>query len=118
MRKILGIPHSFYSRVSNERVRVQSGMTMFSSSVRKLQLKLLGQVVNDPRKQILKEVTFHGDTLDTETSAYVRRVGRPRQNWTDQLISIMRQAAGTYEVWMQAVSSAEVWREVSSRAVL
>ena len=99
----MGIPHCFYLQVSNERVYTWSEWHgYFSGSVLKLHSNLLGQVLNDPRKLILKEVTFHGDTLDTETSAYVRRVGRPRQNWTDQLISIMRQAAGTYEVWMQA----------------
>ena len=108
----------FYSRISNAQVRKESGMTEFSKSVRKLQLKLLGQVLMDPRKQILRDVTLHaGDTLVSETAAYVRRVGRPRQNWTDQLTSIMRHAAGSLDVWMHTARSTKMWQEVFSRVV-
>ena len=80
LRKLLGIKHSFWSRVSNAKVRQIAGQTPFSETVRASQFKLLGQVLMDPHKQILREVAFHGGDLQTpETAAYVRRVGRPKQ---------------------------------------
>ena len=118
LRRILGIPCYFISRVSNEKVRSESGMTQFSKSVLKSQLRLLGQVLNDPRKHSLKEVTFHGQTDVTQTAAFVRRTGRPRQNWADQLTHKMKQAAGSLNMWAQAAGSAKIWKEVASRVVL
>ena len=90
LRKMLGIKPSFVSRISNARVRQIAGTAPFSATVRTLQFKLLGQVLTDPCKQVLREVAFHGgDALTPETSAYVRKIGRPKQNWTDELVSIV-----------------------------
>ena len=85
--------------------------------MRKAQLQLLGQVNGNDKKKVLKEVTFHGDTLDPETSAYVRRVGRPRQNWTEQLLAIMKKAAGSNDCWQRAVACPRVWNEIVARAI-
>ena len=94
LRKVLGIPSAYFSRVSNDRVRNLTGQGKFSTTVRKAQLKLLGDVLTNPDKALLKKVAFHGDTLVPETAAFVRRVGRPRQNWTEQLLGMTRDAAG------------------------
>ena len=107
--------HFVYSRVSNKSVQEQCCLKQLSQTIREMQLKLLGKVLTDPRKQVLREVAFHKDSLDSETSAFVRRVGRPRQNWTEQLIGVMKQAAGTFERWVQAAGCAIVWRDVSAR---
>ena len=109
LRQILRIPCSYISRVSNQRVREQCGMQPFSKAVRTAQLQLLGPVITNDRKKVQKEVTFHKDSLESETSAFVSRVGRPRQNWTEQLLTIMKQAAGTNEHWLRAVSSSKDW---------
>ena len=117
-RQILKIPRSYVSRVSNQRVRQQCGMQPFSKTVRRAQLQLLGQVITDEKKKVLKEVTFHEGSLESETSAFVRRVGRPRQNWTEQLILIMKQAAGSNENWLRAVGCSKVWNDIADRATL
>ena len=118
LRRILKIPAAFYSRVSNKIVLERSCVELFSKSVRKLQLKLLGQVVTNPGKSALKHVAFHGTSLVSETSAYVRRIGRPRQNWTDQLMQMMQEAAPTQEVWARTVGSLQSWQEITSRILL
>ena len=117
LRRILKVPPAFYSRVSNKSVLERSGLELFSASVRKLQLKLLGQVITNPCKSVLKQVAFHGSSLVAETSAYVKRIGRPRQNWTEQLIRLMKEAASTTEAWTRAVGSLNGWQEVSSRII-
>ena len=80
------IPSPFISRVSNATVRQRSGHQQLSLLIRKAQLRLYGQVLNTPQKKPLREVAFHRGSLTPETAAYVRRVGRPRQNWTEQLM--------------------------------
>ena len=113
LRKMLGIKHSFISRVSNARVRQVAGQAPISAAIRTSQLRLLGQVLTDPCKSVLKEVAFHGgDNLTPETSAYVRKVGRPKHNWTDQLVGIMRQAAGSLQEWNRIAGSYGAWMEV------
>ena len=114
LRKILRIPHSFYSRVSNADVCLRAGCRMLSSSIRESQLKLLGRVMHDPAKKVLRNVAFHGETETSETAAWVRRRGRPRQNWTEQLMQQMQQACGSAASWNEAVQSAQKWNEVVS----
>ena len=90
---MLKVSPSFISRVSNVRVRQIAGEEPFSKLVRATQLKLLGQVFMDPQKKLLRQVAFLADGLTPATDAYVRKVGRPKHNWADQLTNIMKQAA-------------------------
>jgi hypothetical protein len=116
LRKMLGIKHSFWSRVSNAEVRKIAGQPPFSETVRSSQLKLLGQVFIDPQKRALRDVAFHaGDPLTPETAAYVRRVGRPKQNWTDQLCGLMRQVASSSEDWFRITRSQKEWCKAAAR---
>jgi hypothetical protein len=95
LRTLLRIPPSFVSRVSNETVRARACQVCISSTIRSAQLEFLSKVILDPSKKILKDVAFHGDTVTSRTSACARRVGRPKHNWTDQLIAIAVRAAGS-----------------------
>ena len=116
LRKMLGIKHSFWSRVSNAEVRQIAGQPPFSETVRSSQFKLLGQVLIDPQKRALRDVAFHaGDPLTPETAAYVRRVGRPKQNWTDQLCGLMRQVASSSEDWFRITRSQKEWCKAAAR---
>lgn len=109
LRKMFKIPVAFISRISNEEVRRRAQQPAFSGSVKALQFKLLGQVLMDPAKKVLKEVAFHGSVLVPATAAFVRKVGRPRHNWTEQLVNAARQASGSLQHFMEATRSAERW---------
>ena len=85
LRKMLQIPASYVSRVSNEAVRKTAGQDALSNMVRTAQLKLMGKVLNDDAKRILRDVAFQGSTTLSANAAYVRRIGRPRHNWTEQV---------------------------------
>ena len=87
LRKILRIPSAFLSRVSNDKVRARAAQQPFSVRVASLQMRLFNEVLTCPHKAELKRVAFHGESLVPETAAWVRRVGRPRQNWTDQMLA-------------------------------
>ena len=88
LRRILRIPHAYYSRTSNQTVLQRAGCRKLSETIRESQLNLLRKVLNDPALRILKETAFHGQTLVPETAAWVRRRGRPRQNWIEELMRV------------------------------
>ena len=116
LRKMLGIAPSYFSRTSNARVRQIAEHRPFSEQVPESQLKLLGQVLTNPAKHFLRAVAFHGgQSLVPETSAYVRKQGRPKHNWTDQLVLMMKQAAGSLQEWQRATSSYTSWCQVMAR---
>ena len=51
-------------------------------------------MLTNSEKEALKHATFHGGSRISETAYWVRRVGRPRHNWTEQLLAVMVQKAG------------------------
>ena len=116
--KIFGIPPSFVSRISNATVLQQAGKKKVSCDIRAAQLKLLGEVLMDPERSLLRKVAFHRQSLILITSAWVRRVGRPKQNWTDQLVQAMQSAAGSLTEWEKIEISPEKLTRVVSSLVL
>ena len=92
LRRVLRIPHSFYSRVSNASVLEQAGCKKLSDTIRSAQIALLDDVLQNPALRVLKQASFHGDTLTSQTAAWVRRRGHPRQNWTEQVMKMKSDA--------------------------
>ena len=85
IRKILKIPHSYFSRVSNASVLQRASCLTLSDMIKKAQLKLFDAVLEDPDKAELRRAAFHGQSQTPESAFWVRRRGRPRQNWTEEL---------------------------------
>ena len=85
LRRILRIPPSFVSRVSNATVLHRAGCKKLSDTIRDAQIKLLDKVLHDPSLDVLKKASFQG-TLTSQTATWVRRRGKPRQNWIEQLM--------------------------------
>ena len=90
----------------------------FSKLVRATQLKLLGQVFMDPNKKQLRQVAFQADGLTPATEVFVRKVGRPKHKWADQLTNIMKQAAGSLQNWLQITTSMRRWNMVAARVLM
>jgi hypothetical protein len=88
LRQAFGIAHSFRSRVSNQRVREIAGRQPLSQQIKDVQLKLLEKVLTVPSKKELRDATFLPQTDIPLTSAYVRKVGKPRHNWAEQLLKM------------------------------
>jgi len=51
----------------------------------KQQLLLFGKVARENSENLLRSLTFVGNTTQPATSFYVRRVGRPRNEWATML---------------------------------
>ena len=86
LRQILKIPCSFVSRISNARVFAKAGVKPFSEQLLGRQLLLLGKVARSPDGGPCRRDTFTSGTMQPQIGRYVRRVGRPRQDWTTQLL--------------------------------
>ena len=86
LRRILGRPHSFYSSVSNKVVYERAGTIPLSQQLAKQQLILLGTVARSAAGSPLRRNTFMGDSFQPSICHYIRKVGRPRTNWTESVL--------------------------------
>ena len=58
------------------------------------QLRLMGKVTLSPERSLLRRDTFMDGTLTPQIGRFVRRVGRPRQDWTTCVLSEGRRLLG------------------------
>ena len=86
LRRLLRIPAAFVSRISNATVLARAGVKPFSQQVLRHQLCLLRKVSLAAPDHPLRKDTFIDSTLIPQIGHFVRRVGRPRQDWTTQLL--------------------------------
>lgn len=88
LRKILRVPCAFVSRVSNAAVLARAEVQAFSEQLLRTQLILLGKVARSPDGDPLRVDTFAAGTVNPQIGRYVRRLGRPRQDWTTELMKV------------------------------
>lgn len=83
LRSILGIAHSFHSRVSNKEVLKRASHRPASQTLRQQQLCHLGKVINADEAWPLFSISFVCglQSLKPLTSHYIRRQGRPSKEW-------------------------------------
>ena len=93
LRQILGIKSAFLSRVPNKVVLEKAGSHRYTSQLLKAQLLLLGRIARAPEGDPLRALTFRNSSLRLATDKYVRRVGRPRNEWAAQLLREARLSA-------------------------
>ena len=85
LRSILRIKPSFISRVPNTVVLQQAAQTQFGRQLLRQQLLLYGRVARAPPDDPLRKLTFAPGGLQPATGQFVRRVGRPRNEWAVML---------------------------------
>ena len=84
LRCILHIKAAFYSRISNVNVLAAAGQTLVGRQLLRQQLSLYGRVARAPRDDYLRKLTFTSapGSLQPLVDKYIRRRGRPRNEWT------------------------------------
>ena len=85
LRVILRIQPAYFSRVSNKRILEQSGQRPLDRQLLKHQMLLYGRVARSPATDPLRNLTFVPGGLEPATSRYIRRVGRPRNEWANMV---------------------------------
>ena len=94
MRRILHVPAAFVSPVSNKTVFSRAGARPLSEQLLKHQFFLLRKAACSADGHPLRKDTFADASLVPQIGRFVRRVGRPQQEWTDQLMQEGRRRMG------------------------
>ena len=94
LRRILGIPAAYVSRISNVDVFRRSNAVPVSEQVMQRQLMLLRRVGRSDGGSLLRRNTLTGGSAKPVVGSFVRRVGRPRLDWTTQVLEVASLRAG------------------------
>ena len=86
LRQVLRIPPAFVSRISNAVVLQRAGRSCLSSQLLHRQLVFLGRVARKADADPLRRDTFATGTFTPQLGRFIGRVGRPRQDWTRELM--------------------------------
>ena len=109
LRDIWGIKPAFVSRVSNAKMLQTTSRKPLTKTLEKQQLLLYGRVFRQPAGSCMRDVTFCPGSL---RPAVVRKLGRPRLEWTTEVAKLALQAAGGIRLLDDAIVDANRWQGV------
>jgi hypothetical protein len=118
LRRALGIPHAYMSRVSNASVLFEADRRPLSQELLRRQLNLYGKVaiMDDGAPQ--RRVLFEPSSLRLVSSRFRRGRGRPRQQWPQCVHDHAVQAVGSEEdlaAILRREDSLYAWRQTTKR---
>ena len=93
LRKIMGIPPAYFSRISNASVFSSAGCKPSSNHLLQQQLFLFGDIATSPPGPLRASV-FLADSLSLIEDSIKRGRGRPRHTWAKQLMAVASKIAG------------------------
>ena len=110
LRKILRVAPSYYSRISNRTVLERAQQEQLSEALLKQQLMLFGRVARAESNDVIRQLVFVGGTLWPMTDTFVRRRGRPKNEWTKLVRAEAFKLVGQEGNLEQSVQDQHVWK--------
>ena len=114
LRRILGVPSAYISRISNRVVFERARAQMLSSTLLAHQLKFFAHVARQPSGSALRDSIFEPHTLNPRRLPGVRGRGRPRITWAQAVFAEAVFVAGSAQrltTFLQNTSRANnAWR--------
>ena len=108
IRKIVGVQHSYWSRVTNVEVLSRVNAIRLSVLLREQQLVLFAKIYRRPPHDVLRQVVFQAGSDALVVHRKRRRRGRPKLVWAAELRKI---AVKVCEGRLQdAMDNAESWK--------
>ena len=107
---IRGITSAFTSRVANVKVLETTEKWPLTHMLEKQQLILFGRVARQPQDSVVRSSAFCPGTLRPATDRYVRKVGRPRLDWTTEVNKLASRVAGGWHLLEEAVRDPQAWK--------
>ena len=107
LRVILRVKPAYFSRVSNKTILEQSGQKPLDRQLLKHQLLLYGRVARSPDTDPLRNLTFVPGGLEPATARYIRRVGRPRNEWA---VMVNRQCLRMDRRFVDFIGDETAWK--------
>ena len=93
LRKILRIPHSFISRVSNAEVLSRPNHHMLSKILQYRQIMWLKRVADLPSEDVMRTCVLQTDSFNLLGVQGSRRRGRPRKRWAVEVYRFVKSMA-------------------------
>ena len=115
LREISRIPHPFYSRVSNKTVLARCSQKPLTMQLRFQQFMMLGKIARAPDSDVRRRLTFCPGSLRPATDRFVRRVGRPRNEWAPKLLQLAVQKWGTLNTVERLMHNEMIWKAEVAR---
>ena len=110
--EIWGIKPAFLSRISNAKVLEVTSQQPLTKALERQQLLLYGRVARQPAGSLMRDVTFCPDSLRPAVDRFVRKVGRPRLDWTTRVAKLAVEATNGPHHLDTAIGEASRWKEV------
>ena len=109
VRKIIGVPPAFVSRVSNATVLHKAAHPLASDLLRKKRLQLFGKILRADATHPLKRACFIPNTFVPVTELYIRRIGRPSKEWIKEVVQEAVSFFGSMETASGNAQSKLTW---------
>ena len=85
IRKIVGVAHSYWSRISNLDVLARVNGCTLSKRLLEQQLIAFGKIFRKPDDDIMRQVVFQTGSHELQIHIVHRRRGRPKLNWANEV---------------------------------
>ena len=89
LRRVLGIPHSYISRVTNDDVLTTAGESPLSEVLFGRQVQLYKRVASGGADSLVKQIVCEADGAP-KSWAIRRQRGRPRQQWAKEVYKLIQ----------------------------
>ena len=109
LRKMLRVSPAFISRVSNKSILGRSGARAYSAQLLQQQMLFLGKVARSSQTSLMRTLTFDNVMLRPLGDCYVRRCGRPRNEWASMLLREALKMCGSQREMERKISDPVVW---------
>jgi hypothetical protein len=114
LRKIVGVAHSYVSRISNQIVLERAGRGKLSAVLLQRQLELMANIARKSDDDVLRSILFENSTCHLKQLAGKRRRGRPRAVWASEVFKHALLVAGSHEAldayWQNTVVAHSIWQ--------
>ena len=112
LRSILKIKPASFSRVSNNTVLEKAGQPTLMQQLMRHQLGLFGRIVRASGTDPLRSLVFVDGSINLATSRFVRRVGRPRNEWAAMLLRECRKMSthANHTIYIKSQWEREVYQ--------
>ena len=115
LRSILGIPSAFISRISNAETTRRADCCANTDLLLQHQFLLFGRAFRCSHDHPLRTAAFIPGSFQPATSAFVRRVGRPRREWVTAIRNKAFEHFGGHQDTARLVQNPFVWRRTVSQ---
>ena len=112
LRKILRIAPSYYSRISNHTVLERAGQEQLGTQLRRQQLILYGRIARANDEDVLRRLVFVRGLVWPITDTFVRKGGRPKNEWAKQLFAEATGKIGYDKVFDNVVRDRKAWESL------